>query len=165
MGVLFVWIGAIGAWLLFAGPVYQAAVELRELGFDEEEQRVARERFQEMPRARPGFSPWWWLLPPVAYILAIRDHGAQRAELFKAIPAEQRARFITWQNKAAGWLIVGLGALLLAVKETAELIEAQEWPEWALAPMLVGPFLLSVGYTANRMARTRQFEHDAEDES
>jgi len=157
--VLFLWIGALGAWLLFAGPVYQAAVELRELGFDEDEQQATRERLREVPRPERGYSAWWWLLPPVAYFLAVRDGRRQRQEVFKHIPAEHRGRFIVWQNKAAGWLIVGFGALCIAVKETAELVEEQEWPAWTLAPMLIVPFLAGVGYTVYRMGRTRELEH------
>ena len=37
------WVGFIGAWLLFVGPVYQSALELRE----EEEARVSMQKALE----------------------------------------------------------------------------------------------------------------------
>ncbi|MBO9578521.1 MAG: hypothetical protein J7480_07110 [Microbacteriaceae bacterium] len=154
---VFPWLGFLGAWLLFAGPVYQAAVELHEEGFDEDEQQALRSRAAELPPP-PRISAWWWLLPPVAYVMSVRRSKAWRREMFRAIPAEQRQHFITFQNKAAGWLIVAAGAVLIAIKETAELVEHNAWPGWAFAPLLIPPFLLSVGYTVSRMHRTRQLE-------
>ncbi len=155
--IVFLWFGFAGAWLLFAGPVYQAAVELREQAFNEEEEAAFRRFAEQHPMEH--VSPWWWLLPPVAYILSRRRSRAWRDEVFHAMSQEHRERFLTFQNKATGWLIVGAGALAIAVDETANLIEGMEWSLWALVPMLLVPFALGVGYTAQRMSRTRLLEH------
>ena len=56
-------LGALGAWFLVAGPLFQAAVELREQEFDREEMEKATSSVQ----APKSISPWWWLLPPVAW--------------------------------------------------------------------------------------------------
>jgi len=57
------WCGFVGAWLLVAGPVYQAALEL-----DAEE--VARDALENAANRLPPTpqpSVWWWLIPPVGY--------------------------------------------------------------------------------------------------
>jgi hypothetical protein len=69
-GVIF-WCGYVGAWLLVAGPIYQAALELQE-------QDIERDRIQQVTAQVPAPAPvsaWWWLLPPVRYLLAQRRSG------------------------------------------------------------------------------------------
>ncbi len=150
--IVFLWFGFVGAWLLFAGPVYQAALELREQGFDPEEGDAFRERIESLPKP-PRLNAWWWLLPPVAYVMNQRRTQHWRDEAFKLLDADALERFIAFQNKAVGWLVVGAGALAIAIKESAELISESDWSWWWLIPMLVVPFLLSVGFTASRMRR------------
>ena len=41
---------------------------------------------------------------------------------------------VRYMNIARGWMLVGAGAFLIALKETWELVEHQEWPE----PVLLG---------------------------
>jgi len=150
--LIFLWIGFLGAWLLFAGPVYQAALELREQGFSEEDGDRFRERLESLP-PQPRISAWWWLVPPVAYLLHRRRSREWQAKALEVLDREDLERFITFQNKAAGWLLVGGGALAIAIKETAELIGEYDWSWWLLVPMLLVPFLVSVGFTMNRMRR------------
>ena len=47
------WVGFIGAWFLFAGPVYQSALELRE----EEDARLSMQRVLENTQPPPPVSP------------------------------------------------------------------------------------------------------------
>jgi hypothetical protein len=155
----FPWLGFVGGWLLFAGPIYQAAIELHEQSWDSTEEQDVHARASALAPP-PRTSAWWWLLPPVAYVLNSRRSRAWRSQVFLLLTLEQRERYIAFSNKAAGWLIVAMGASLLAVKETAEIVERQEWPAWVIAPMIVVPFALSVGYTVARMFRTRQFEQE-----
>lgn len=150
--LVFLWIGFVGAWLLFAGPVYQAALELREQGFDRDDGDRLREQMASLP-APARISPWWWLLPPVAYLLHRRAGREWRARAVEVLDQEDLERFVTFQNKAMGWLLVGAGALAIAAKETAELIDEYHWSWWLLIPMLLVPFLVSVGFTMNRMRR------------
>jgi hypothetical protein len=62
--VLILCCGFVGAWLLFAGPLFQAVLELRseEIEFDR-----LRELGTTVP-APPAPSSWWWILPPVAWM-------------------------------------------------------------------------------------------------
>ena len=74
MAVFIAWSGFLGAWLLVAGPIYQAAIEL-------EEEDVEREVIAEASanvEAPPRVSPWWRLLPPVAYLLHRRRGRVHR---------------------------------------------------------------------------------------
>ena len=54
-------------------------------------------------------------------------------------------------NKATGWFIVAAGALLLATKETWELVEQFEWPVWLFWVLVVVVFILCVANAAARM--------------
>ncbi len=60
MDVLISTIGLAGAWLLLAGSIYQAVLELRahELAVDRLEKIGAATRTQRV-------SSWWWLVPPI----------------------------------------------------------------------------------------------------
>jgi hypothetical protein len=64
MHLITAWCGFVGAWVLVAGPVYQGAIELGEVEVDREAIRS-----QADATGRPArISPWWWPLPPVAYL-------------------------------------------------------------------------------------------------
>ncbi len=161
MVTLFIWFGYIGAWLLVAGPIWQAAVELRDEGFDEDEQGMDFRNGAETVSAPERDSGWWWLIPPVAYLKAMRRRRAWRDAVFAAMPKATMAKLIGFQNKATGWLIVAAGALLIGLKETAELVEHLEWPFWLVVPAALVPAFLSVWHTAGRMARLRRLEEES----
>ena len=65
MNQVIAWVGFLGAWLLVAGPLYQGAIELVEEDIDRE---AIAETTASVPRPDPP-SPWWWLLPPVMYLI------------------------------------------------------------------------------------------------
>jgi hypothetical protein len=144
------WAGFLGAWLLVAGPVFQAAIELQEEELDHE---AVDDLQDDVPRPAP-VSGWWWLLPPVAFVLQRRRSAAYREAVMNALPATLRAQFVHFSDKAAGWLLVAGGAFFIAVKETWELHEVEEWPVavfWALLPVML---VLAVAYTVLRVRRT-----------
>jgi hypothetical protein len=109
-----------------AGPVWQAAIELRE----EELDREAIESIKSTIPVPPPISAWWWLLPPVAYVMQLRRRGAYQKQFNAALPPEQLAQTISFFNKANGWIIVAIGGFLIAVKETWELTVVFDWPVW-----------------------------------
>lgn len=143
------WCGFAGAWLLVAGPVYQAAVELEEEDFDRDELVAASERIDPGPRV----SPWWWLLPPVAYLKRRRRTEAQRQLMLRDMEADQVERLMHFGQTAIGWLYVAAGAFLIAVKETFDLREAYEWPDAAAWGLIVLMPALSAVNTAVRLRR------------
>ncbi|MEP6478128.1 MAG: hypothetical protein ABJB03_01960 [Rhodoglobus sp.] len=121
-------IAFVGAWLIVAGPVYQAAIELQEQEFD----REAMEATTSTVVAPPAISSWWWLLPPVAWIKQHNRSEIYRRAVFAALGADQLKQTVTFFNKANGWMIVGAGAFLLAINETWLLVRLLEWPVWVL---------------------------------
>ncbi|MYR07736.1 hypothetical protein GTV32_16145 [Gordonia sp. SID5947] len=151
------WCGYLGAWLLVAGPMYQGARELSEEQLD---RAAIRTQSLAVPHSE-RVSAWWWLLPPVAYILIHRAQDAWRAQVMASLTIEQREQFVSYSNKATGWFIVGGGAALIGIKEAFELVEVYEWPGWITIVLCGVAIALSIGYTTGRMhltARALQIE-------
>ncbi len=146
------WCGFFGAWMLVAGPLFQATRELEE----EEFEREAFIRAAKDVERPPPVSNWWWLLPPVHYVLARRRSGDFRQRIWQAMPAEQMAAFESFRDKADAWMAVAFGAFLIAVKETWELDEVYAWPQavfWVLLPLMA---FLCVGNTIARVRRRKR---------
>jgi hypothetical protein len=118
------WAGFAGAWLLVAGPVYQAAIEL-------EAEEIERDAIRGAAQAIPGpppFSRWWWLIPPVGYALGVRRRRAQRRELMHVLTPAQMGQLVRYANKSTGWILIASGAFLVALKETWSPKEIYRWP-------------------------------------
>ena len=143
--------GFLGAWLLVAGPVYQAAIELQEERIDQEGFAAATAEIEHQPKV----SNWWWLLPPVGWLKNRRRNRAHRDAMMAALPSETREQTVAFLNKANGWLIVAGGAFLLAVKETGELAEQFQLP---VAVFWVVIVVLPIACIANAVIRSIQSE-------
>lgn len=135
------WCGFLGAWLLVAGPIYQAAQELA----DEEFEREDMERLAGRAEAPPPASRWWLLLPPVAYVLHRRRREAHRRAMIKATPRAELEKLMHYGETASAWLFVASGAFLIAIKETWELREAHEWSSAIFYVLIVVMLFLCVG--------------------
>jgi len=98
------WAAFAGAWLLVAGPLYQGALELHEQDVDREGLEASKSRVEppEMP------SPWWWLLPPVFYLLWRQRSREYRRAVFDQLTPEQKEQFSSFVNKALSWFTVSL---------------------------------------------------------
>lgn len=142
------WSGFLGAWLLVAGPLYQAAVELDEQG----DQRRGLTRVSGVVGPQPRLSPWWWLLPPVAYVKQRRRQAAYREQVMSTLTTAELEAFVDLSSTATGWAMVAGGAFFIAVKETWELLELYEAPAWLLPLVLVA--MLALG-AANTVVRVR----------
>lgn len=131
------WCGFFGGWLLVAGPLRQATLELEEEDLEREAILEAKEKTPE----QESISAWWWLLPPVAYVLQRQRSDEYRRAVLATMPVEQQVAFGRFHDKAATWMFVAGGASLIAIKETWELHEANEWSEatfWILAFVMGG---------------------------
>jgi hypothetical protein len=145
------WCGFLGAWLLVAGPLDQAVREISD-------QEFRRESFEEA-KSRVGepepVSNWWLLLPPVWWLLKRRNESIYQHQIGEAMPDEDLLAFLTIKDILNAWLYVAVGAALIGVKETWELHEAYEWPEWTFFALIVAMVVLCVGATVIR-ARHRK---------
>lgn len=104
MDEVIAWATFAGAWLLVAGPLYQGSVELDELDVDREGIQ-GKAAAAQAAQARP--SAWWWLLPPVMYVLHRRWNKALRQAVLAQLTQTQRAQMASYQSKATGWFTVG----------------------------------------------------------
>ena len=146
------WLAFVGAWLLFAGPVYQAAIELGEQELERD--RIAASR--ATVTKPPPISWWWWLMPIVGYFVWKRRNEAYRQAVLGALDPLDRADLMRFLSKARGWWLVGLGGFLLATAETGQLCEHYDWPTYLIWVLVVVMALLSAFYTAASLRQTRE---------
>jgi hypothetical protein len=148
MNQVIAWAGFLGAWLLVAGPLYQGAIELREEDVDREAIEASK---AAVPRPDPP-SAWWWLAPPVMYVLWRRTSGAYRQATLAQLNPAQREQFTSFINKAGGWFTVATGASLLAAEQSWNLTERYGWPGWLFWVLIVVMLGAAVLNTALRMS-------------
>jgi hypothetical protein len=151
MHELILWCGFLGAWLLVAGPVYQAVLELRA-------EEVAHDRIHAAALAvgRPDPVPaWWWLLPPIAYLAQARRRDRFQQAVAERLSDDDYESLQSFVNKAVGWGMVAGGAFLIAVKETWELAEHHAWPTAVCWAIVVAMALVCLGHAAGRVAHDR----------
>ncbi|MCU1529332.1 MAG: hypothetical protein JWP75_3095 [Frondihabitans sp.] len=147
--VVIIAIGALGAWLLVAGPVYQGALELREEEIDQEKINAVASSLDPEPKP----SSWWWFLPPVALIKRRGWTTRQREAMVHAMDPEQVRQMVTFLNKANGWFAVAAGASLIAIKETWEFVELVRWPDYVTWVIVVLALGICIGNVIYQMAR------------
>jgi hypothetical protein len=149
MDEVIIWAQFAGAWLLVAGPLYQGSVELDELDIDREAIEGVKATALGAAAGRP--SPWWWLFPPVMYLLHRRWTRQLRTITRAQLTQAQLGQITSFHSKATGWYTVAIGALLLAAGETWQATRHYDWPVWVfwlLIVVMLGGCLLN---TAIRM--------------
>jgi hypothetical protein len=164
MNVVIVWAEFLGAWLLVAGPLYQGSVELEELDMDREGiEGVKASAIQAARDQRP--SAWWWLLPPVMYLLHRRWARAFRETSAAQLSDTQREQLTVFRSKATGWFTVAAGAALLAAGESWQVTGHYRWPLWVFWLLLVVMLAACVFYTAAQMIGAQHARSEAGAES
>lgn len=155
-----VWGGFLGSWLLVTGSVFQAALELSEAAG---QGRASRDELYALATPPPPTSPWWWLIPPVYYALNAARSKRYREMIMTKMDPDALRSMVTFGRKATGWLVVALGAFVVAIKETAELAEHHELPIEGFAALIVIMPLLAFSYTAANLRRFERYLriHDA----
>lgn len=123
----------LGAWLLFLGPMQQAALELRE----EDE---ARDKLHELHDKNPPYSrvsSWWWLLPPVKLILENKERDKYKQKLRDDLSEYDFDVLVTYMSKARAWVFVGLGGLMISISETVGLVDEAHWSRSLVLPIVL----------------------------
>jgi hypothetical protein len=149
--------GFLGAWFLVAGPLMQAWLELND-------EQLDHERFEatvsDIPKPEK-ISAWWWLLPPIAWILTRRRGTAYRNAVMRSLDQDLAEASVSFFNKANGWFIVASGAALLGIKETWELAEALELPIWAFWVLVIlAPILCIVNLVVRISSSEKMMGHE-----
>ena len=112
----------IGDWLLFAGPLLQAAIELREEadGWDDVHKHLRQAtRSDDWPK-RVSFL--WWLLPPVKVHLERKRSDRARSIISRELSDEELKMFRIFGLKARAWVIVSGGAWLMALATSYQVL-------------------------------------------
>jgi len=139
--------GFIGAWLLFAGPIYQASLELKEENFE-----IDRTKFDNFKKPK-RVSVWWWFIPPVKIILERRRNEQVRNDFFASLTPDETEKMISFVNKATAWQFVAIGGFTIALKETYELIH---YLDWHIAIYWIVVFILGIASISNVVIRSRR---------
>lgn len=151
METIILWISFIGAWLLFAGPIYQAALELQD-----EEIEIDRIRAAGAKVAKPNRVPvWWWILPPIKVLKEWKHRHDYQHRYLKALSPEDVEALVAFRSKASAWLFVAVGGLCIASKETFELTHHLGWSSFSFAILIVVMFFASL---LNLIWRVRKAE-------
>ncbi len=130
----------LGSWLLFAGAIYQAAIELRDEDIEFDRIKAVTSQVEKPQR----ISIWWWLLPPLKVYLERRSKHEYRDRYIKALPKKDIEAIVSFRSKANGWQLVYLGSLLLAIDETYELVKHENWSYISLAALVILMILVSL---------------------
>ena len=162
MDEVIAWAMFAGAWLLVAGPLYQGSVELDELDVDREGIQGKAAPAQAAP-ARP--SGWWWLLPPVMYVLHGRWKKALRQAMLAQLTEPQREQLTSYQSKGTGWFTVAAGATLLATGDTWQIVQHYRWPVWLFWLLVTVMLSAAVLNTAVQMTSNAPTRHVGDIES
>ncbi len=72
------------------------------------------------------------------------------------MPDEDLVAFLTIRDILNAWLYVAVGAALIGFKETWELHEAYEWPEWTFLALDRPMVTLCIGATLSARATARR---------
>ncbi len=130
----------LGSWLLFAGPIYQAALELRDEDIQVDRIRAAGSTVGKQAKV----SAWWWLVLPVALYLRFRNNKEYQRRFTLALDHEDLESMISFRNKASAWLFVAVGGFCIACKETFGLTRWYAWNNFILAGLIIGMLFLSI---------------------
>src|SRR4051794_23274857 len=91
------WCACVGAWLLVAGPLYQASVELREEEFRRDDIAAVSTGLVARPPRPP---PWWWLLPRGGSLKKRRHNRRMRDLVVAALSREQLEGYLHFVSTA-----------------------------------------------------------------
>jgi hypothetical protein len=95
-------------------------------------------------------------VPPMHWVLQRRRQEAHKRLILHAMQDDDYEALSQFVNKAVGWILVAIGALLIAAKETYGLCQEMEWSDAVFWVLLVVMAAVCNGYTAYRISRTER---------
>lgn len=146
------WLSFIGSWLLFAGPIYQAALELQDEDIEIDRIRAVGSQIEKPVST----SVWWWFLPPVKMYLERKRKRAYQIRYLKALSTEDVESLVSFRNKATAWLFVAIGGLCIACDQTYTLTEHENWNNIVLILLIIFMLLASIFNLIARIKRARK---------
>ena len=152
MEALVLWLGFLGAWLLFAGSIYQAALELQDEDIEIDRIRAAGARVEPARKT----SVWLWLLPPLKVYLERRHKKEYQRRFIDALSHEDLEAIVSFRSKTSAWLFVAVGGICIACKESYELGEHYSWSTLQLIGAVITLLLLSILYLISSLIRAKK---------
>lgn len=150
MELFFLIASFIGSWLLVAGSIYQAALELKDQDLERERLQAVRANIHPAK----NISSWWWIFPPIKMYLEKKSTDQYRKEYFSALTNEDAEALLSFFHKASAWMFVAFGGFLIALKETYELFLPEHSKDILLFIGLI--FVLAVASVLNTTLRIRR---------
>jgi hypothetical protein len=152
MELFMYWLSFIGSWLLFAGPIYQAALELQDEDIEIDRIRAVGSQIEKPVNT----SVWWWFLPPVKMYLERKRKHEYQIRYLKALSAEDVESLVSYRTKATAWLFVAVGGLCIACDQTYTLAEYENWSDLVLVILIIIMLLASIFNLITRIKRARK---------
>lgn len=140
METFMAWLVFLGAWLLFAGPIYQAVLELRDEDIEIDRIRAAKASVQKPENV----SAWWWILPPLKIYKEFASRRAYQWRYVKTLTREDLESVVSFQSKAFAWSLVAVGGFFVACDETYNVVQQEGWSNLVLLLMIIGMLVLSI---------------------
>lgn len=147
-------LGFSGAWLLFAGPIYQGALELQDENIEFDRLRAASSKVEKPASA----SILWWFIPPVKLHLEYRRRREYEKRILDILTKEDLEAFISYRSKASAWMFVALGGFCIAVNETYALTQRLAWNRAALLGVVVIMLLVSITNLIYRIRKAQKIK-------
>jgi hypothetical protein len=153
MATIILWIYAAGCWLIFAGSIYQAALDIKEqdIEFDRIRQ-VGRDIHKER-----NVSAWWWLFPPIKISKESKNHKEYERRYLKALSSEDTESMVNLRSKTTAWLYVGVGALLVSIEATWSVTEHYKLKIWLFVITCIAVAYICI---VNMITSIRRAEHN-----
>ncbi len=152
MEVVMSWLEFIGAWLLFAGPIYQAALELQDEDIEIDRIRLAGAKIKKAAQV----SLWWWLLPPAKIYMERKRSHKYWARYIKTLPNNEVEALVSYRSKANAWLFITVGGFCIAISQSYGLAKENDWNNYILAALIVVMFVLSILNLITRLRRAKR---------
>lgn len=142
----------IGAWLLFAGPIYQAALELQDEDIEIDRVKLTGAKIKKAAQV----SLWWWLLPPAKIYMERKRSHKYWTRYIKTLPSNEVEALVSYRSKANAWLFITVGGFFIAISQSYSLAKEEDWNNYLLALIIIFMFFLSILNLVTRLRRARK---------
>jgi hypothetical protein len=140
-------IAFIGSWLLFAGPIYQAALELQ----DEDIELDRIRSTGDVLRKEAHISGWLWVVPPYALYKRSKNKKIFMQKYLNSLTQVDIEQLISFRSKATAWMLVAIGGFCIASNETYILMHDIHWSIFVFILIVLAMLIASIAHLIYRI--------------